>query len=79
MEPFRALNRTREGKRGMPPVIIVALGAVGAAALIKLLAKESRRVNAELDEVRRETAAESAPPHGTLQRDPATGEYRPRQ
>lgn len=63
----------------MPPVIVLALGAVGAAALVKLLARESRRVNAELDAVRQ---GEDSAPTGermTLRRDPATGEYRPAQ
>jgi len=59
----------------MPPVIIAALGAFGAAALVKLLARESRRVNEELDTVRGEAAADA--PRPTLRRDPRTGEYRP--
>jgi hypothetical protein len=33
----------------IPPVLAWTLGAVGAAALAKLLAREWRRVNAELD------------------------------
>lgn len=61
----------------MPPVIVLALGAVGAAALVKLLAKESRRVNAELDATRRADEANLPTGRGKLQRDPATGEYRP--
>lgn len=64
----------------MPPVIIVAFGALGAAALVKLLAKESRRVNAELDAARRGTeAADGTLARATLARDPQTGEYRPQQ
>lgn len=62
----------------MPPFLIVALGALGAAALIKKLAQESRRVNAELDEARNDEAA-VAPTPATLRRDPATGDYRPQQ
>ena len=61
----------------MPPVIVLALGAFGAAALVKLLARESRRVNAELDAVRRDEDATAPLPRRTLRRDPATGEYRP--
>lgn len=61
----------------MPPVFVVALGALGAAALVKLLARESRRVNAELSARRRDEAASHDPRHGTLRRDPSTGEYRP--
>lgn len=62
----------------MPPVIVLALGAFGAAALVKLLARESRRVNAELDAMRRDEE-EVGPPASrrTLRRDPASGEYRP--
>ena len=62
----------------MPPFIIVAIGAIGAAALAKLLSKESRRVNAELDRARRESGTvEQRTGQQTLRRDPATGEYRP--
>lgn len=61
----------------MPPVIVLALGAFGAAALVKLLARESRRVNAEFDAVRRSEEAQTPLPRRTLRRDPATGEYRP--
>jgi hypothetical protein len=62
----------------MPPLIVFALGVVGAAALVRWCAKEVQRVNAELDEVR----ATSVEPHDRnampkLKRDPATGEYRP--
>ncbi|MBS7540525.1 hypothetical protein [Ancylobacter lacus] len=59
----------------MPPFIVLALGALGAAALAKLLAHESRRVNAELD-AGRAAEADSAP-RETLRRDADTGEYRP--
>lgn len=63
----------------MPPFLIVALGSLGAAALVKMLAHESRRVNAELDEARRDEQAASAPATATLRRDPSTGTYRPQQ
>lgn len=61
----------------MPPLLVAALGAFGVAALVKLLASETRRVNARMD---RQRAAED----GTLktiplERDPETGAYRPRQ
>jgi hypothetical protein len=62
----------------MPPILILAAGAIGAAALVKLLAKESRRVNAELDATRRDVDAVRPDDRSTLRRDPATGEYRPR-
>lgn len=64
----------------MPPFLIVAIGAIGAAAAAaaRLLSRESRRVNTELDAVRREGAARRPPDGGpTLRRDPKTGEYRP--
>lgn len=58
----------------IPPVVAGALGALGVVALAKLVAKEWRRVNAEL-----------YPPKGAadrdeakkLTRDPQTGVYRP--
>ena len=63
----------------MPPVIALAIGLVGAAALVRWCAKEVRRVNAELDSVRARAKAEPVD-RGTLpklKRDPRTGEYRP--
>lgn len=62
----------------MPPVVIWALGAAGAAVLVKFVMKEARRINAELDEARAARVAEEAGsgPHPTLSRDPASGEYR---
>jgi hypothetical protein len=63
----------------MPPVLAVALGLMGAAALVRWWVKEVRRVNAELDDVRgtpsaQPTDRDSLP---TLKRDPHSGEYRP--
>jgi hypothetical protein len=62
----------------IPPLVIWALGAVGAAALARFVRHEWQRVNAELHP--RET---SASPEGvdrnrlpTLRRDPRTGVYR---
>lgn len=61
----------------MPPLFIVALGALGTAALVKILANETRRANARMDRQRAaETGALKTIP---LERDPVTGEYRPRQ
>jgi hypothetical protein len=59
----------------MPPAILWALGAVGAAALVKLLAGAARKANADLDEIRREPPIER--PIERLERDSMTGEYRP--
>jgi hypothetical protein len=59
----------------MPPLIVWALGVVGAAALARLIVREARRINAELH------PAAPAPADGdpvTLERDPATGVYRPK-
>jgi hypothetical protein len=60
-----------------PPVIAWSLGAVGAVFMSKLLAKEWRRVNDELDAQAR--AAEQMRPQEipTLRRDPQTGVYGP--
>jgi hypothetical protein len=59
----------------LPPVIAWTLGAVGAVFMSKLLAREWRRVNAELEAQR---AAEEMRPQEipTLRRD-ASGVYRP--
>jgi hypothetical protein len=60
-----------------PPVIAWTIGAIGAVFMSKLLAKEWRRVNAELDAHQR--AAEPVRPQEIrkLRRDPQTGVYRP--
>lgn len=60
----------------MPPFVIVALGAIGAAALAKLISSETKRVNEALDRRRKAEAGDlkTVP----LERDPTTGEYRPR-
>jgi hypothetical protein len=60
----------------MPPLVLIALGVMGGAALVRLAMKEGRRVNRELDEVREQAATD---PKDTvrLRRDPQTGAYRP--
>ncbi|MBV1699256.1 MAG: hypothetical protein KGK33_13545 [Hyphomicrobiales bacterium] len=63
----------------MPPVFALALGLMGTAVLVRWCVREVRRVNAELDEVRAQPAAEPVD-RGTLpklRQDPETGEYRP--
>lgn len=60
----------------MPPLILWALGAVGAAVAGRWLYKEAQRVNAELHPEQRQPV-EEAPVH-KLERDPATGVYRPK-
>jgi hypothetical protein len=64
----------------LPPVIAWTLAALGAVTLAKVLAKQWRRVNAELDAHERagEHANEPAREHiPTLRRDPQSGVYRP--
>jgi hypothetical protein len=63
----------------MPPVLAVAIGLMGAAALVRWCVKEVHRVNAELDGIRATAAAEPVDRARlpTLRRDPRTGEYRP--
>ena len=63
----------------MPPVILWVLGAVGAAVLAKWLAKEARRVNEELEAVKRRSTPEPRARHQSLERDPETGVYRPKR
>jgi hypothetical protein len=61
------------------PLIKLALGALGAGALVHWAAKEVRRINEELDRVKKassiDPAAREALP--TLRRDPRTGDWRP--
>ena len=61
----------------IPPVILWTLGALGAAALAKMLAREWRRVNNELhsrEPAPQEVVRDKMP---TLKRDPHSGVYRP--
>jgi hypothetical protein len=62
----------------MPPVVLWVLGAVGAFAAAKWIAREARRINAELhpepDTLSGMPERERAIP---LRRDPLTGIYRP--
>ncbi|MBY0382741.1 MAG: hypothetical protein K2W78_12580 [Xanthobacteraceae bacterium] len=60
----------------MPPLILIVLGVLGGGALLRLAAKESQRVNRELEEQRRRDAGDPGAPVN-LRRDPATGTYRP--
>jgi hypothetical protein len=60
----------------IPPLIKWTLGALGAAVAAQWLAKEWRRVNAELDRIKTAPVAESAAAT-KLRRDPATGIYTP--
>ena len=62
----------------LPPIIAWTLGAIGAVVVMRLINREWRRINAELDQTRpvRVTDPERAR-LPTLRRDPRTGEYRP--
>lgn len=59
---------------------VIILTAIGAVLVTRLLGREWQRVNAELDR-RRAAPVRNSERAGlpTLQRDPATGEYRPRR
>jgi len=61
----------------LPPVIAWTLAAVGAVAISKLLAREWRRVNDELDANERAAAPVARDELPTLRPDPNSGEYRP--
>jgi hypothetical protein len=61
----------------IPPLIKLALGAAGAAAIVHWAVKEARRFGEELDRIKVRAVdpfrREALP---TLRRDPATGEWR---
>jgi hypothetical protein len=61
----------------LPPVIAWTLAAIGAAALSKVLVKEWRRINAELDACERAAEPVTREQLPTLRRDPSSGVYRP--
>ncbi|MGA7489170.1 MAG: hypothetical protein WBW74_19780 [Xanthobacteraceae bacterium] len=58
------------------PLIKVALGVLGAGAVVHWAVKEVRRINQELERVKTASAIDprSLP---KLRRDPHTGEWRP--
>jgi len=64
----------------IPPLLKLVLGALGAGAVIHWVAKEVRRVNAELDRVKNATAIErdQREQMPTLRRDPQSGDWRVR-
>ncbi len=61
----------------LPPVISWTLAAIGVTALAKVLAREWRRVNAELDACARAAEPVARDELPTLRRDPQSGVYRP--
>lgn len=62
----------------MPPLILWALGAVGAAIAGRWLYKEAGRVNAELHPADGAKPVDEREGVRKLERDPATGVYRPK-
>jgi hypothetical protein len=60
----------------MPPVIILAVGAFGAGVAIRWLAREARRIHAELYPQDRGELRDAEV--RTLVQDPVTGIYRPK-
>jgi hypothetical protein len=62
----------------MPPVILWALGALGAAAAGRWLFKESRRINDELHAGEQPAPVDERASVPKLERDPKTGVYRPK-
>ena len=62
----------------IPPLVVWALGAVGAAVLVRFVRSEWQRVNAELH-AREANASQERIDRDklpTLKRDPVTGIYR---
>jgi hypothetical protein len=61
----------------IPPLMKVALGTFGVAAIVHWLAREVRRINDELERMKAATVdgvrREALP---TLRRDPRTGDWR---
>jgi hypothetical protein len=61
----------------IPSLVLWTIGALGAAALVKLLAREHRRINAELERARSMPVGQRDRATRTLRRDPGTGVYHP--
>jgi hypothetical protein len=63
----------------MPPLLAWTIAILGAAALVRLATKHSRRVNDDLDALRTARANEPVERERMpkLKRDPVSGVYRP--
>lgn len=63
----------------MHPALIVTVGMVGAAALVRWCVREVQRVTAEVESMRARAQVDPVDRRTlpTLKRDPRTGEYRP--
>ena len=62
----------------MPPLILWAVGALGAAVAGRWLFNEARRVNAELHPSGSSEPVDERETIRKLERDPRTGIYRPK-
>jgi hypothetical protein len=62
----------------MPPLIVVALGTLGAMLAGRWVAHEVRRRVAETTADHTNAGAADGEPARKLERDPATGVYRPK-
>jgi len=62
----------------MPPLIVWALGALGAIVAGRWIANEARRRNAELRARQAAGVGREREQARTLERDPLTGVYRPK-
>jgi hypothetical protein len=62
----------------MPPLIVWALGVLGAVALGRWIAGELRRRSAEVHARQAEGLRGERERGATLERDPVTGIYRPK-
>lgn len=60
----------------MPPLILIAAGILGGAALVRLAVREGKRINRELDDARKAKPDEQER-MPRLRRDPDSGTYRP--
>jgi hypothetical protein len=60
----------------IPPLVRLALGAVGTGVILRWVVKEVRRINAELDRVKSGSDPAVRRSFPTLRRDPRTGEWR---
>ncbi len=59
----------------MPQLIFIALLIAGGYFVVKAVRREMTRVDRELKEARNEKAGKTA----TLEKDPETGRYRPKE
>jgi hypothetical protein len=62
----------------IPAAVKLALGVIGAAAVVHWVVKEVRRINEELDRLKAATTIEPVAREAlpTLRRDPRSGEWR---